>query len=121
MGNYQAKGSLTSLISVKVSTFLSLAVTFQQAGGAAPAESRSWQCALDVSNRHNQHAITASLKRQQWAACQASPFFNPSSHVAPPSPEVARFVRYATSGQDARRWRERARRCEATLFPPPLP
>ena len=31
-----------------------------------------------------------TLQRQQWAAHASSPFFNPSSHRVPPSPEVER-------------------------------
>lgn len=38
-----------------------------------------------------------SLKQQQWAAHESSPFFNSSSHRVPPSPEAERFL-HVTSG-----------------------
>lgn len=91
---------------------LAVAVTFQQAGGATPR----WTQQARPACHHCE-----SLERQQWAVHETSPFFNPSSHRVPPSPEVEPFLRYATSGPHARLRRERARWCAATLFPPPLP
>lgn len=118
MGHYRAQRPTNGILPVRVSRFSSLAPTFPQAGGAAPAEGRGRLCAPDVSHRHGPRAVAARLRDSSGRRAAPLLSLTPLHTQAHPR---RKFVRDATSGPSARRRRERARRCEATLFPPPSP
>ena len=115
----QPRRSLTALfLSLQI---LALAVTCQQADGAAPAKIQSRCCALDASNKHDRRAIAPRVSSAS-SGRRTNPLLSLTLlHRAPPPSEVEPSLRPPLPGQTAVAWRERARPCAATLFPPPLP